>query len=244
MLRKPLTLISVVSAFALLTACGEEKEAAASNTATEATAIADAATGASAPAASTPSPAAKPSAGKPATPAPKPATVLTVPVGTELALSLTTPLSTKSAKVGDTVRATVTSDVMVDGKVAIASGATVAGSVTKVVSGSDKIGGVPTLGIAFDRLELPGGKELPVTGEIMQKGKSDTTRDTVKIVGGAAAGAILGNETIKGDKGKVIGGLIGGAAGAVAAQKTGTEVKLAEGTALSLALSAAVEITR
>jgi type IV secretory pathway VirB10-like protein len=187
----------------------------------------------------------KPSASKPATPAPEPAPrTVTVPAGTELALSLATELSTKTAKAGDVVRAELTSDVRVDGKVAIAAGTTVAGQVTNVVSGSNKIGGVPTLGISFDRLELPGGKDVPINGEITQQGKSDTARDTVKIVGGAAAGAILGHQIKSGDKGKVLGGLLGGAIGAVAAQKTGTEVKLPAGTTLSIALAAPVEITR
>lgn len=193
------------------------------------------------PTASTPAP--KPAA-KPATPAPKPVKVVTVPAGTALSMSLSTALTSKTAKVGDPVKAMLTSDVQVDGKTVIASGTTVAGSVIKVVSGSDKIGGTPTLAISFDRIELPGGTDVPISGEIAEKGKSDTARDTVKIVGGTAAGAIVGDKVIKGDKGKVIGGILGGAIGAVAAQKTGTEVKLAEGTALSLTLNAPVEIVR
>jgi hypothetical protein len=170
--------------------------------------------------------------------------VLVVPVGTPLSLALTSALSTKTAVAGDAVRARVTSDVLVDGRVAIAAGTTVAGQVIQVISGSNRIGGLPTLGLRFERLELPGGRDLPLSGEITQTGKSDTARDTVKIVGGAAAGAILGHQIKGGDKGKVLGGLLGGAIGAVAAQKTGTEVELAEGTALSLALAAPVEITR
>jgi hypothetical protein len=185
---------------------------------------------------------------KPATTAtpPKPVAprIVTVPAGTALPLSLAGALSTKNAKVGDAVRATVTDDVLVDGRVAIARGATVAGQVVKVVSGSDKIGGVPTLVMGFERLELSGGKEVPLAGEITQSGKSDTGRDTAKIVGGVAAGAIIGGQVSKGDKGKVIGGLLGGAAGAAAAQKTGTEVVLAEGAAMNLTLSAPVEITK
>src|SRR5262245_21892528 len=137
MRRIPVTLISALSTFALLAACGDKEEAVTQDAATKSEVVADAAT-AAAPTgatASTPAPAAaaKPAVSKPATPAPKPVvTVLTVPAGTELALSLSTPLSTKSAKVGDAVRATVTSDVTVDSKVAIASGATVAGSVITV----------------------------------------------------------------------------------------------------------------
>jgi hypothetical protein len=167
-----------------------------------------------------------------------------VPSGTELALSLSTPLSSKTAKAGDTVRALLSTDVKVDGRTAIAAGTTVAGSVIKVISGSEKIGGTPTLVLAFDRLELPGGKDVPISGELTSKGKSDNTRDTVKIVGGAAAGVLVGDQVSDKDRGKVIGGLLGAAAGAIAAKETGTEVKLAEGTALTLALAAPVEITR
>lgn len=188
--------------------------------------------------------AAKPASTKPAAPKPVAPVSITVPAGTELPLSLTTALSSKSAKAGDAVRAVLTSDVKVDGRTAIASGTTVAGSVIKVVSGSDRIGGTPTLVLAFDRLELPGGKDVPISGEITSSGKSDNTRDTVKIVGGAAAGALLGDQVSNKDKGKVIGGLLGAAAGAVAAKETGTEVKLAEGAALTVALGAPVEITR
>ena len=267
---KPLLLITTASAMALLAACGSSEPSA---TDTDALAAREAELQQreaelaqreaaleepSAPTASAPkpAPAAKPvAATRPATTAaaPKPAAtpkpvaapkVITVPAGTELALSLATPLTTKTAKVGDVVRATVVSDVLVDGRTAIAQGSTVAGQVIQVVSGSDKIGGVPTLAVHFDRLELPGGHDAPLTGDITQSGKSDTGRDTAKIVGGAAAGALIGHEVKGGDKGTVIGGLVGGAIGAVAAKKTGTEVKLDEGTALTLVLGAPMEVTK
>src|SRR5687767_9144942 len=164
-----------------------------------------------------PSTAAKPATPRPVstTPAkPVPPATITVPAGTELPLSLSTALSSKSSKVGDPVRAALTSDVKVDGRTAIAAGTTVAGSLIKVVSGSDKIGGTPTLVVAFDRLELPGGKDVPISGELTSQGKSDNTRDAVKIVGGAAAGALLGDQVSSKDRGKVIGGILGAAAGA------------------------------
>jgi hypothetical protein len=193
-----------------------------------------------APTAAVPQPAARPAT----PPKPKPVQVVTIPPGTILSMSLSSALSSKTAQVGDPVKAMLTSDVQVDGRTVIASGTTVAGSVVKVVSGSDKIGGTPTLAVNFDRIELPGGQDVPISGEITQQGKSDNTRDTVKIVGGTAAGAIIGDKVIKGDKGKVIGGLLGGAVGAVAAKKTGTEVQMEEGTALTLVLDAPVEITK
>jgi hypothetical protein len=246
-------LAAAVGSLALLAACSSKDESAApasdetgqSESAAPAQS-APAATPAPAPAAAAaPKPAPKPVAKPvPVTPKPKPVQVITVPAGTLLPLTLSTGLSSKTAKVGDAVSAMLSGDVVVDGKTAIASGTTVAGSVIKVVSGHDKIGGTPTLAISFERLELPGGRDIPISGEITEKGKSDNTRDTVKIVGGTAAGAIIGDKVIKGKKGKFIGGLLGGAVGAVAAQKTGTEVEIAEGTALSLTLDTPVDITK
>ena len=65
---------------------------------------------------------------------------------------------------------------------------------------------------------------------------------TERIVGGTAAGAIIGGQVKSGDKGKVIGGLIGGAIGAVAAHETGTEAKLAAGSPLVISLASAIDI--
>ena len=255
-MRSPSILLTAALGTLVMLAACSNKEPETAPAADEPAAEAESAPAEAAPA---PAPAAAPApapattaaprpAAKPATPAaapkPKPVQVVTIPPGTVLSMSLATALNSKTAKVGDPVKATLTSDVMVDGKTAIANGTTVAGSVVKVVSGSDKIGGTPTLAVSFERIELPGGVDVPVSGEITEKGKSDNTRDTVKIVGGTAAGAIIGDRVIKGDKGKVIGGLLGGAVGAVAAQKTGTEVEMAEGTALSLVLNAPVEITK
>jgi hypothetical protein len=253
MIRKTL-LLTTVSAFALLAACGSKEPPAAP-------AAAETATQPEAPppaAAVTPPPelpktqtsaaAPKPAATKPAPaaakPAAKPVQVVTVPAGTVLSLSLATALTSKTAKVGDPISALLTSDVVVDGKTAIATGTTVAGSVAAVESGSEGIGGKPTLVLSFDRLELPGGKDIPIAGQITEKGKSDTVGDTAKIVGGTAVGAVIGDKVIKGKKGKIIGGILGGATGAVVAQKTGTEARLKEGESLSLTLDAPLEITK
>jgi hypothetical protein len=269
MRHNTLKLVAALGAFGVLAACSKQDAPPATEAADIAAELADkqaevakleadlAAQQAAAtpppPAAAAPAPApkpaatAKPASTKPATSSPpKPAVVrsITVPAGTELNLALASALSSKTAKVGEPVRALLTSDVVVDGRTAIAQGTTVAGSVVKVVSGSDKIGGTPTLVLAFDRLELPGGVDVPISGEFESKGKSDNTRDAVKIVGGAAAGALIADQVSKKDKNKVIGGIIGAAAGAVAAKETGTEVKLDEGSALTLTLSAPVEVTR
>ncbi|MEO7774615.1 MAG: glycine zipper 2TM domain-containing protein [Steroidobacteraceae bacterium] len=174
-------------------------------------------------------------------PAAKPVAV-TVPSGTSLTVSLTSALSTRTAKQGDPFEARTVSDIMVDGKRAVPANSRVTGSVTGVVSGSSKIGGVPTLGLRFDSLVLDDGQRIAINGELDERGKSDTGRDSAKIIGGAAAGAILGHQVKSNDGGKIIGGLLGGAIGAVAARKTGTEVELAAGSTMSIALSSSFEV--
>lgn len=171
-------------------------------------------------------------AAAPQAPAKAAPTPILVPAGTELAIGLSSPLSTKSASIGDPVDARLASDVVIDGKRAILAGAPVRGRVTDVVSGSKRIGGTPTLALAFDGIELEDGGTVAISGQVVQQGKSDTARDTAKIVGGAAAGAVIGHQ-MDDDKGKVIGGLLGGAAGAIAARKTGTEIEVPAGTVMA-----------
>jgi hypothetical protein len=157
---------------------------------------------------------------------------VTVPVGTQVAVKLNSGYSTKTTALGQAVNAELASDLVVDGRVVARAGAPISGTITEVTSGSHKIGAVPALKIDFTQLVATDGRTLPVAIRINQKGQSEKGRDTAKIVGGTAAGAIIGHQ-VNDDKGKVIGGILGGAAGAVGAQKTGTEVELAAGTVLA-----------
>jgi hypothetical protein len=186
------------------------------------------------PAAPAPRPEAVAAAPKPVVKAPAPAPVqpVVVPAGTEISIGLSSPVSTKSALIGDPVDARLASDLMVNGRRAIMAGAPIRGRVTEVVSGSKRIGGTPTLAMNFDGIELENGETVPISGKVVQQGKSDTGRDTAKIVGGTAAGAIIGHQ-IDDDKGKVIGGILGGAAGALAAKKTGSEIDVPAGTVMA-----------
>jgi biotin carboxyl carrier protein len=194
---------------------------------------------------------------KPKASAPKPASTTTtaaapkpagprnysVPAGTSLTAQLPAGISTKTAKVGDRVSAYLTSDLVVDGKVIAKSGALLQGSVSQVVSGSNKIGGTATLGLTFDNLTLADGSDKPVHGSISQvAAKSDTGKDTAKIAGGAIAGAVIGHQ-VNDDKGSLIGGILGAAGGAIAAKKTGSEVELPAGTQIGFTLEQPVNVT-
>jgi hypothetical protein len=180
-------------------------------------------------------------AAAPSPPPPAPPSPIVVPAGTQLAIELTSDVSTKTAAVGNRVQGRLTSDVVVDGRRAAQAGASVSGVVTQVVSGSSKIGGTPTLGLAFDSLVVANGENVPISARLVQQGKSETGKDTAKIVGGAAAGAIIGHQ-IDHKKGSVIGGIIGGAAGTAAAQKTGSEVVLPAGTVVSVATETSFQV--
>jgi hypothetical protein len=189
--------------------------------------------------AATPRPATSTPSAAPAAPAPLPPPV-TVPTGTQFTVELTSPLSTKTSLADDTVEARLASDLTVGSRRVASAGSMVRGSVREVTSGSKKIGAVPALRIDFNQLVVADGSTLAINASAVQKGQSEKGRDTAKIVGGTAAGAIIGHQ-IDDDKGKVIGGVIGAAAGAIAAQKTGTEVELPTGSTLTATTQADFE---
>jgi sRNA-binding protein len=184
-------------------------------------------------------PAAKPPAAAKPTPAPAPAPAappappppVTVAAGTQLAVTLEDGYSTKTNAVGQAVSARLASDLVAGGRVVARAGDPIRGTITEVTSGSSKIGAVPALKIDFTELVMADGSTMAINARINQKGQSEKGRDTAKIAGGTAAGAIIGHQIDDG-KGKVIGGIIGGAAGAIGAKKTGTEVEIPAGTVL------------
>lgn len=182
-------------------------------------------------AASNPKPAEPAAAPAPAAPPPPPPPV-TVPAGTQLSVKLNSNYSTKTTALGSIVNAELASDLVVNGRRVARAGAPISGTVTEVTSGSNKIGAVPALKFDFTQLVVADGSTMPVAIRINQKGQSEKGRDTAKVAGGTAAGAIIGHQ-IDSDKGAVIGGIVGGAAGVIGAKKTGTEVEIPAGSVLS-----------
>jgi hypothetical protein len=170
-----------------------------------------------------------------------PPTPIVVPAGTQLAVALTHNVNTKKVLVGAPVDGTLASDLRVDGRTAAKTGAAVKGVVTQVISGSDKIGGVPTIGLRFDTLVAADGSTQTINASYLQQAKSETGKDTAKILGGAAAGAVVGHQ-VDDDKGTVIGGLLGAASGAAVAQKTGVDIKLTAGQVLNVATTTTFEV--
>jgi type IV secretory pathway VirB10-like protein len=181
------------------------------------------------------SPAGQPAGGVyPPSPAVPVARPVQVPGGTPIVVALSSPLSSKTAKIGDTFGATVASNVLANERIAIPAGTRVSGKVVQVVSGSHSIGAVPALGLEFDQLELDDGQVIPITGTLNEQGASEKVQDSAKIVGGAAAGAVIGHQVHTNSGGTIVGGLLGGAIGALVARNTGSEVQLAAGSQLTL----------
>jgi len=174
----------------------------------------------------------KPAAAVPAAAVAPPPPPVTVAAGTQVSVKLNQAYSTKTTALGAAVNAELASDLVVDGRRVAKAGTPISGTVTEVTSGSKKIGAVPALKIDFTQLVVADGSTMPVAIRINQKGQSEKGRDTAKVAGGTAAGAVIGHQ-VDSDKGAVIGGVIGGVAGAIGAQKTGTEVELPAGTVLS-----------
>lgn len=192
-----------------------------------------------APAAKAPPPKAPAVAAKTPSQPPPP---IQVPAGTGIAIALASDLTTKTAQVGDPVQGRLGADLMVDGRRAAAAGAPVSGTVTKVVSGSAKVGGTPTLVVKFDSLVAADGSNVSIDAPYKQQGTSETAKDTAKIVGGAAAGAIIGHQVSK-KSGSVVGGVLGGAAGTAIAHGTGNEVTIPAGTVVNVTVRNAFQVS-
>lgn len=173
-----------------------------------------------------------------AAPAPEP---IRIPDGTQISLALTSPLSSQTAQVGDVVSAELIEAVVVDGLVALPAGTRVAGRVTEAHALA-KIGGQARLAFSLETL-FTGGREVPIAASFARTGKSETGKDAATIAAGAAIGIILGNQSKHNDRGKVIGGVLGGAAGTgVAAATKGETIELPAGTELRLTLRGAVTV--
>ena len=104
-----------------------------------------------------------------------------VPAGTQLTVEIVSPVTTKTAQVGDRIDARLASDIVVDGKTVAFAGSAMRGTVTEVVSGSQKIGGIPTLGLTFDRLTLGGADTVAITGRLVGSSVLSTRRTGVTL---------------------------------------------------------------
>jgi hypothetical protein len=177
----------------------------------------------------------------PAAPAESPG--ITVPSGTQVAITLNTNLTSETAQVGDAWTGVVKDNVVVGEKTVIPAGSIVSGTVSAVrpAKGGDRA----MLDLAVDGMTVEGGQySVHATTEAVVAG-STRARNLGAVAGGAAAGALIGRAVGGSGKGALIGGLLGGAAaGGAVAKSKGYQVVLKEGTQLTFTTSQEVAIKR
>jgi hypothetical protein len=187
-------------------------------------------TRASAPAPTSPSPAA---------PA---ASSASLAAGTKLTATTTAEVRSDKNKVGDTVTATIASDVKDNtGRVVIPAGSAVVLKVTAIKESENKSDKTGTLTLQPTSVSI-NGQSYPVSARIdsvgtQLQGRKTGAGDIAKVGAGAGIGAVVGRVLGGSTKGAVIGGVIGGAVGAQRAVETkDRDVVLPEGTSVTLVL--------
>ncbi|HEV8210659.1 MAG TPA: hypothetical protein VGP77_11075 [Vicinamibacterales bacterium] len=168
---------------------------------------------------------------------------VTLPAGTQLAVTLDTPVGSDTSRVEQPVAAHLTRPIHVQGQTVLAAGSRVGGVVTDATQ-SAKVKGRAHVAMRFTSLTPHGGDERYTisTAPVARTAEGTKEKDAIKIGAPAAGGAIIG-ALVGGKKGALVGTAVGGGAGTAAVLSTrGKEVHLGKGAALTLRLSAPVTI--
>ena len=182
------------------------------------------------------------SAPRPAAPAPAP-TPRSLAAGTTLTASTNAEIRSHKNKVGDTVTATIASDVKDrSGRVVIPAGSEVVLKVTAIKESENKSDTTGTLTLQPTSVIIS-GQSYPVAANIegvttKLQGRGTNAGDIAKPAAGAAVGAVVGRVLGGSSKGAIIGGVLGGAVGAQRAVETkDRDVVLPQGTTVTLSLT-------
>lgn len=163
---------------------------------------------------------------------------VTLPAGTILPVDLETPVGSDTSRVEQPVQGRLRHAVSANGVEVLPAGTAVSGHVISVQR-PGKVKGRGTIALRFTQLDTPGaGTSRISTAAISRMAPATKEKDTLKIVGPAAAGAVIGR--IAGGKGAARkGAVIGGAAGTGYVLSTrGKDVRLARGADLAVKLTA------
>ena len=164
-----------------------------------------------------------------------------VPAGTAITVTIDQSISSKDAKVGEGVVATVTRDVTSNGKVVIPKGAHAKLVVTSAQA-SGRLSTPAKLWLRLKSVEVHGKTYTIATSSSGKTMGGKGKRDAGFIGGGAGAGALIGG-LAGGGKGALIGAGAGAGAGTAGAAATGKkEVEFPAETRLSFTTRAAVTI--
>jgi hypothetical protein len=183
--------------------------------------------------------------------------LLTIPAGTSIPLSLKQAISTKSAKNGDPVYAETAFPFVVNERVVIPAGTYIQGKIERVQRGGHVKGRAEVL-IHFTSMIYPSGYTVLLGGSIENtpgaektsmkdsegtiREDSDAGKKAETAAGTAATGATIGGVT-SGLKGVGIGAAAGGAAGlAIGMLSRGADVRLDAGTSIQMEIQREVTV--
>jgi hypothetical protein len=175
-------------------------------------------------------------------PAPTPVASRGLPAGASLTAATTAEIRSHKNKVGDTVTATIASDVRDNaGRVVIPAGSEVTLKVTAIKESENKSDKTGTLTVKPTSVSI-NGRSYPIAATISKvdtklEGRKTNAGDIAKPAAGAAVGAVVGRVLGGSSKGAIIGGVLGGAVGTQRAIETkDRDVVLPQGTTVTLVL--------
>ena len=185
----------------------------------------------------------EPEANRPPTPAPEPTSLDggRLPAGTSLELALESELDTRRSYAGQSFTARLLQPARAEGRTVLPEGTLIRGRVTE----SKDAGrfGRSRLTLAFERVSLPDGREVPMSASLQRLGRGSAKKQGGIIAGSALGGALLG-QVLGGDsESTLLGAAIGGAiaAGSIAAEP-GEPIVLPPETILTIALDSPLEV--
>jgi hypothetical protein len=174
--------------------------------------------------------------------APPPAAVIELPVGARLHVRLDEDLGSKISQSGESFRATVAEDVIVNGQTVVPKHARAEGTVVEAKPLGHFKGGA-VLELRLERVHTRWGSYPVATSSIERAEKGKGKRTAAFAGGGGALGAIVGG-LAGGGKGALIGSVAGAGAGTAGGAFTGNhEIFLPAETLLTFHLEHSVHIT-
>lgn len=159
----------------------------------------------------------------------------TVPAGTHLLIRMIDGVDSQTNHVGDRFRASLESDLVVDGVVVAPKGTDIYGRLANAQE-AGHLTGKAQLKLELTDISLRGQMQPIITGDYDVAGKGRGENTAEKTAGGAALGAIIG-AIAGGGKGAAVGAAVGGGAGAtVNIVTSGEQVRVPSETVLDFRL--------